>query len=173
MTLVLVTVLACGLAPALRGTSAHLPRRLQSDAAAADGLVGPAADTRRLRDLLLALQAGFAVSLLVVAMLLARSFVRLTAVDPGYSPQNVLTIGIRVPGGFEASDERKRLMEATLARLRALPGVTAAGGSNMIPLDGRAFLAGFPVRPLPDMQRGPAVATTLRYAVTPGYAEAL
>ena len=173
VTLVLVTVLACGLAPALRGTSAHLPRRLQSDAAAADGLVGPAADTRRLRDLLLALQAGFAVSLLVVAMLLARSFVRLTAVDPGYSPQNVLTIGIRVPGGFEASDERKRLMEATLARLRALPGVTAAGGSNMMPLDGRAFLAGFPVRPLPDMQRGPAVATTLRYAVTPGYAEAL
>ena len=112
-------------------------------------------------------------ALLVVAVALSRSFVRLTAVDPGYSPENVLTIGIRVPGGFEASDERKRLMEATLARLRALPGVTAAGGSNMMPLDGRAFLAGFPVRPLPDVQRRPDVATTLRYAVTPGYAEAL
>ena len=171
--LVAVTVLACGIAPALRGTRAHLSRRLRSDPAAGHALVGSTGDNRRLRDLLLALQAGFAVSLLVIALLLARSFVRLTAVDPGYSPDNVLTIGIRVPGGFEASDERKRLMEATLARLRTLPGVTAAGGSNMMPLDGRALLAGFPVRPLPDEQRRPAVATTLRYAVTPGYAEAL
>ena len=108
-----------------------------------------------------------------MGMLLARSFVRLTAVDPGYSPENVLTVSVRVPGGFEASDERKRLMRDTLTRLRALPGVTAAGGSTMMPLDGRAFLAGFPVRPLPDTQRRPAVAAALRYAVTPGYAEAL
>ena len=171
--LVLVTVVACGIAPALPGTRARLLRRLRADAAAGDALVGATADSRRLRDLLLALQAGFAVALLVAAMLLARSFVRLTGVDPGYSPEHVLTIGIRVPGGFDVSDERKRLMEATLARLRALPGVASAGGSNMMPHDGRAFLAGFPVRPLPDEQRRPAVATTLRYAVTPGYAEAL
>ena len=173
LALVLVTVLACGVAPALRGTRARLSRRLRAEPSTGGALPGATADNRRLRDLLLALQAGLAVALLVMAVLLSRSFVRLTAVDPGYSPENVLTIGIRVPGGFEASDERKRLMEATLARLRALPGVAAAGGSNMMPLDGRAFLAGFPVRPLPDVQRRPAVANTLRYAVTPGYAEAL
>ena len=119
------------------------------------------------------LQAGLAVSLLVVGMLLARSFVALTTVDPGYSPDNVLTVGIRVPGGFEASDERKRLMQATLERVRAVPGVVAAGGSNMMPLDNRAYLAGFPLRPIPDVRRRPAVATALRYAITPGYAEAL
>ena len=171
--LVLITVLACGVAPALRAARAHPSRQLRTETSAGVALPGATADNRRLRDLLLALQAALAVALLVIAVLLARSFVRLTAVDPGYSPENVLTIGIRVPGGFEASDERKRLMQATLARLRALPGVTAAGGSNMMPLDGRAFQAGFPVRPLPDEQRRPAVATTLRYAVTPGYAEAL
>ena len=57
-------------------------------------------------------------------------------------------------------------MQATLEWVRAVPGVVAAGGSNMMPLDNRAYLAGFPARPIPDVRRRPAVATTLRYAVT-------
>ena len=85
----------------------------------------------------------------------------------------MLTVGIRVPGGYEASDERKRIMSALLAWLRDFGPVAAAGASNMIPLDDRAYLAGFPVRPIPDLQRRPKVANALRYAVTPGYAEAL
>jgi len=51
-------------------------------------------------------------------------------------------------------------MQATLKWVRAVPGVVAAGGSNMMPLDNWAYLAGFPARPTPDVQRRPAVATT-------------
>ena len=169
LALVFVAVLSCGLLPALRSTRAGLLRFLAHAETSGDALSG----AQRLRDVLVVAQSGFAVSLLVVAMLLGRSLVNLTNVDPGYSPDDVLTVGIRVPGGYEASDERKRLMSALLAWLRDFGPVTAAGASNMIPLDDRAYLAGFPVRPIPDVRRRPKVANALRYAVTPGYAEAL
>ena len=171
VVLVFTTVLLCGLLPALRGTSGHsLESLLHVETQGSDlGLPG----AQRLRDVLIVGQSAIAVSLLIVATLLGRSLVRLTSVDPGYSPANVLTVGIRVPGGYEVSGERRRLMAAVLARLRGLGPVRAAGGSNMIPLDNRAYLAGFPVRPIPDLPGRPKVANALRYAVTPGYSEAL
>ncbi len=171
VALVFVTVLVCGVMPALRSTRGKLLQCLAH--VETPGSNGAHAETQRLRDLLIVVQSGFAVSLVIVAVLLGRSLIHLTNVDPGYSPGNVTTVGIRVPGGYEASDERKRLMSALLTRLRELRSVAAAGASNMIPLDNRAYLAGFPVRPIPDQQRRPRVAKALRYAITPGYAEAL
>ena len=171
LALVFVTVPVCGAPAALRSTRGGMLQGLAH--AETPGSDVAFAGAQRLRDAFVAAQSGLAVLLLVVAALLGRSLANLTTVDPGYSPDDVLTVGIRVPGGYEASDERKRLASVLLTRLRALGPVTAAGASNMIPLDDRAYLAGFPVRPIPDSQRRPAVANALRYVVTPGYAEAL
>ena len=52
-----------------------------------------------MRDGLLTAEAAFAVLLLVGATLLARSFVRLTHVDAGYTPDRVLAVEVFVPGG--------------------------------------------------------------------------
>ena len=169
LLLVSLTAVLSGLPPCAAGQQESSLRSGCGAANATGNLFS--AGTRRLRDLLLMLQAGLAVSLLVVGMLLARSFVALTTVDPGYSPDNVLTVGIRVPGGFEASDERKRLMQATLERVRAVPGVVAAGGSNMMPLDNRAYLAGFPRAPHPrraaSARRGDGACATRSPRGTP------
>lgn len=171
LALVFVTVPVCGAPPAFRSTRGGMLQCLAH--AETPGSDVAFAGAQRLRDAFVTAQSGLAVLLLVVAALLGRSLVNLTNVDPGYSPDNVLTVGIRVPGGYEASDERKRLLSVLLTRLRELGSVTAAGASNMIPLDDRAYLAGFPVRPIPDSQRRPRVANALRYAITPGYVEAL
>lgn len=169
--LVLVIAALCGLMPALGSTRRGVPGRTDRGALLDNNV--SFRNVQAFREILTVVQAGVAVSLLIVATLLARSFVHLISIDPGYSPDNVLTIGIRIPGGYEVSDEKKRVMASVLEWLRPLGAVSAAGASNMVPLDNRAYLAGFPVRPIPEIQGRPVVAAALRYAITPGYAEAI
>jgi predicted permease len=112
--------------------------------------------------------------LLVAATLLARSFVRLTHVDAGYTVENVLTAEVFVPGG-EATDKGPALravVDAVLARTRALPGVVFAGASNQMPLDNTMQLAGFP-SPWTPPNGERKIVRSLQYSITPGYGEAL
>ena len=73
--------------------------------------------------------------LLVGAGLLIRSFARVRDVNPGFTPQNVLTLELTMTG------ERYKDKNAVLAayhdlwqRLESLPGVTAAGAVTSLPL---------------------------------------
>ena len=177
----LFTAIAAGLAPALRGSRFNLAESLHGgDGASAGGFRGRRA--RRMRDGLLAAEGAFAVLLIVAAVLLARSFVRLTHVDAGYTADRVLAAQVYVPGydaaqltapnGAAKAEHIGALMSALLARVRATPGVTAAGAGNMMPLDGATQIAGFPA-PWTPPGAAPATARSLTYQVTPGYAEAL
>jgi predicted permease len=177
----LFTAVAAGIAPALRGSRFNLAESLHGgDGATAGGFRGLRA--RRMRDGLLTAEAAFAVVLLVAATLLARSFVRLTHVDAGYTADHVLAAQVYVPGydaaqlpapgGAAKAEHISTLMSALLARVRATPGVTSAGAGNMMPLDGSTQIAGFPA-PWTAPGAAPGVARALSYQVTPGYAEAL
>src|SRR5262249_43384325 len=120
----IVTAIVSGLAPALRGARFDVAESLHGgDGATAGGFRSLRA--RRLRDLLLAAEAAFAVLLLVGAMLLGRSFVRLTHVDAGYTPTHVLTAQIYIPGA--STPERGDRINAQVAvlreRLRGVAGV--------------------------------------------------
>jgi predicted permease len=171
--LALFAAVTAGIAPALRGARFAPSEFLQGGNGVPAG-GGRAAPAARLRDALVVTEAAFAVVLLVGAALLARSFVRLTRVDPGYSAANVLTASIYLPGGDAASNRRKEVLRSLLERLRTTTGVTAAGGGTMMPLDSNTVLAGFPVTPLPERTDKPSVtAAALTYTITPGYAEAL
>jgi putative ABC transport system permease protein len=176
----LFTAIAAGLAPALRGSRFNLAESLHGgDGASAGGFRGRRA--RRMRDGLLAAEGAFAVLLIVGAVLLARSFVRLTHVDAGYSADRVLAAMVYVPG-YDApqvngatsakAEHIGALISTLLARVRATPGVTAAGAGNMMPLDGSTQIAGFPA-PWTPPGSAPQTARSLTYQVTPGYAEAL
>jgi putative ABC transport system permease protein len=170
---VVCTALVSGLAPALRGSRVDLADSLHGgDGASAGGFRGQRA--QRLRDLILGAEAAFAVMLLVGALLLARSFVRLTHVDAGYTPSGVLTVAVFVPGGdAHARDGAITALAAEgVERIRALPGVVAAGATNMMPLDRSLDIVGFPAPWTPPGQARPP-AHALSYWVTPGYAEAL
>jgi putative ABC transport system permease protein len=169
----LFTAVAAGIAPALRGSRFNLADSLHGgDGATAGGFRGLRA--RRMRDGLLTTEAAFAVVLLVAATLLARSFVKLTHVDAGYTPDRVLAVEVYVPGGD--SDEQAARTQAVITplveRLRAMPGVVAAGVGNMAPLDNSTMISGFP-SPWTAPGAPPGNARAVTYIVTPGYQDAL
>jgi putative ABC transport system permease protein len=169
----LVTAIVSGLAPAVRGARVSLISALRGgDAASAAEFRG--ARGGRLRDVLLAVESAFAVLLLVGAILLARSFARLTHVDAGYTADRVLAAEVYVPGG-DAPDQAARigtLVSTLVERVRAIPGIEAAGAGNMMPLDRATMIAGFPA-PWTRPGAEPVSARALQYLVTPGYQEAL
>ncbi len=162
----IVAGLLAGVVPAWRGARPDLVPALRESAGASGG---PRA--RRVRAALLVVEAALAVVLIVGAGLLARSFVALIQVDAGYDPDNVLTAQLRVPGPAGETAERVGgILEPLLERLRATPGVEAAGATNMAPLGSSTSIMGFNIREGDGEERE---ARALAYVVTPGYAEAL
>jgi len=155
-----------GMLPAVRLADLQLVPALREGSGASAG-----ARTRRLGALLLVAEAAFAVMLLVAAALLGRSFVRLLAVDPGYDPHNVLMARVHLPPQPASAENREETFAAALVdRVRALPGVTAAGASNMAPFMSPSAvmsmtLAGDSIEPI--------AARAMANVITPGYANAL
>jgi predicted permease len=127
------TGLAFGLVPALavvRGEAAPLLRDEGTRTSASR-------QTNRLRGALVAAETALAVVLLVGAGLLVKSFMRLQAVDPGFSPAGVLTARVALPHTRYADDASRVLFwERLLDRVRATPGVAAASMAQAVPFDG-------------------------------------
>ena len=166
----LVTTLLSGLLPALRGAKFNVVASLRGgNSATAGGFHGPR--DRRLRDILLVAESAFALMLIVAAMLLVRSFVRLTNVDPGYRPERVVTAHVMMPPGSKP-DRGDRFAGEALSRIRALAGVASAGAGNMMPMFLRQAVATFPL-PDPSGVSPEITARATSYMVTPGYIEAL
>jgi predicted permease len=82
---------------------------------------------------LVAAEVAFAVVLLTGAGLLVRSFTRLLSVDPGFSAQNAVAVQV-FAGDRNGTPERIRpFFATTLERIRAIPGVEAAGAVSAMP----------------------------------------
>jgi putative ABC transport system permease protein len=86
----------------------------------------------RLRDSMVVAQLAISLTLLVGAMLLGRSFLRLLQVHPGFNTENVLTVSLRPENNERAVSFYERVTE----RITALPGVSSVGLINLLPLAG-------------------------------------
>ncbi len=132
--LAVVAGLVFGLAPAvavLRGNAADF---LKEDGGTR-GTAGRSAT--RMRGALVVAETAFALMLLVGAGLLIRSFADLRGVDPGFSPDNVLTATLTLPQATYATPvDRGGFWSRLLDKARALPGVTAVGLTSNIPFSG-------------------------------------
>jgi putative ABC transport system permease protein len=127
--LVLVVALACGVGPALRASSPDL-------SALRDGGRGSTGRRALGRDLLVIGQTALALVLLIGSALLVESFQRLRHVNPGYDIRDIYTFQFAPQQpGLRDGPSFGRLHLAFMDRLRALPGVTAVGVVNNIPLD--------------------------------------
>jgi putative ABC transport system permease protein len=166
-----VTLLVSGVIPAWRGTRHGLAESLHGgDGAAAGGFRG--ASARHLGRTLLVAEAAFAVMLLVGACLMARSFVRLMQVEPGYVTSGVLTARVLMPQGTPA-ERTTAFVDTVLTRTRAIPGVVAAGAGNMMPMLNITAVTTFTLPADDPSTSGPATVRAAIYSITPGYAEAL
>jgi predicted permease len=97
----------------------------------------PGRRTLRLRSTLVVAETALSVALLVPAGLLAKGFVRLTHVDPGFSPQDVVTADVSLPAARYADAALLRgFWDRLLDRVRSVPGVAAAGLISTLPLSG-------------------------------------
>jgi predicted permease len=126
--------------------------------------------SHRIRGTLVVVEIAMAVMLLVGGALLIHSFLRLSNVERGYNPQNVLTFQAAPLGGSRA--EGQAFADRLVERLAAVPGVTAAGYSNNLPLIQQGFMRDVSPRPLPPGVRAPRPYPSL-HAVSPGFVEAM
>ena len=110
--------------------------------------------------------------LLVGAALLLRSFERLIHVDPGFRPDQVLAFRVALPNNAYPQDHQRiaffsRLME----RLESLPGVSAAGMIQNVPMRGDYVLS-FTIEGRPPV--GPNQEPSANHRViSPAYFQAM
>jgi len=131
----LATAIGLALVSAWRATRGDL-RDMMS--ASQRTMSGPGSSARTRRTLVIA-QVAMTLVLLVAAGLLARSFVSLLNVDPGFRAERAVVLDLAI----EANDSGARVRRAALyhellGRLHAIPGVTAVGAINAIPLAAEA-----------------------------------
>jgi putative ABC transport system permease protein len=164
-----LTALAFGLTPALRAAAGNLSDALK------EGGRGDSDGVRRsrLRSFLVASEFALAFILLIGAGLMVRSFYALQSIDPGFNPRNVLSMVVSVAGTKEeAANHRAIFYRDLLQKIRTLPGVSAAGGINHLPLAGDQWDRGFQIegRPTPRPGEGPDAVYRI---VMPGYFETM
>jgi putative ABC transport system permease protein len=122
----LLTGLLFGIAPAFTASRVNLMDLLKSGGR---GLAGG----HRLRGGLVATQVALAVVLLAGAGLLVRSYVKLQGVDKGFAPSTA-TAHMELGGRYQTSQQQDTFRQTLLQRVRALPGVQAAGAVTGAPL---------------------------------------
>jgi predicted permease len=89
----------------------------------------------RVQQALVISQVALAMALLVTASLLVESFRQLRAVDPGFSPERVITGKVVLPASrYPDTASRVQFVNRLLDEARALPGMVAVGVSDAVPM---------------------------------------
>ena len=165
----LLTGVVSGLMPALQSSQHGLVEDLHDGGARSSS--GPRSN--RNREALAVIQLAVALTLVVGAMLLLRSFSALSHVDTGINTQNLLTFNVFLGGSRAQSQEQQTAFyDEAIAAIRGLPDVSEAGAAVTLPIGGDDFTAGYVVegRPLPP----PGQRSSAGYqVVTPGYFDAM
>jgi len=163
----LLTAVVFGTAPALQASRVNLNETLKEGGRGAAG-----ASYHRLRRLLVITEVALSLILLIGAGLLMRGFLRLQGVNPGFKPENVLTMRIGLPGSnYDTPEKRSIFFQELIERVEALPGVQEAGATSNLPLRwtwGRSLW----VEGAPVLSAGQS-PTINHNVITPGYFKAM
>ena len=130
-------------------------------------------DRLRIRGLLVVTQVALALVLLIGSGLMVRSFQELRSVDPGFNPGGVITFGLRLPTArYSDANATTQFFDELLERVRALPGVEAAGATTGLPLAGGGPVLATEIEEFPTGPDGFPPVFAIRW-VTPGYFETM
>jgi predicted permease len=129
----LLTAVVFGLVPALRLSRVDLQNALKQGT-----LRSGVGGHQSLRRSFVVAEVALALLLSVGAGLMLRSFARLISVDPGFSPEHLLTMHIWTsPARYHDNLKRSQYFDRILAEIRSTPGVQAAGSTHFLPLTER------------------------------------
>ena len=128
----------------------------------------------RMRSLLIVAQVAVSFLLLIGAGLMLRSFRKLQHVDPGFQPENVLTMQIGLDFvKYNTGDKQRAFFETLLEKIQMQSGVKSAAVSMLIPFTNDMKMTGdFQIHgqvPAP----GQALPTADFRVVSPSFFEAL
>ena len=160
-----LTSIGFGLPVALRASRSRFADLIRTNARAVLG-------TRReriRRDLLVIGQVGLALALMISAVLMIRSLIALKGVDPGFDPDNLLTMRVSLPGErYPSEAEQSAFFESTVSEISVLPGVQSVSATSMLPLLGSNANSGMSIEehPVSDVADTVFVGNN---AVTPGF----
>ncbi len=164
----LLASVAAGLVPAWR--TAHID---PNHALKSGGSAGTTRHQHRLRAGFVVVQVALSLMLLVCSGLLLTGLRSMLETNLGFNPNHLLTLEVDIPAGdYAGRDFVQALVEPLETRVRAIPGVTAVGSNDLLPIlengsNSDIAIAGKPVDPL-NRQR----LTEERF-VTPGYFAAM
>jgi len=165
--LAIVTGILFGLAPALQVSSPNVAVTMRDGGRRTTTGIG----TTRLRSGLVIGEVALGVMLLVGAGLLLRSLYRLSRVDLGFNPENLLTASFDLSETRYNPDQGDRFVRDLLGRVKSLPGVTAVSGAMPVPLgiDSWGISFNWPDHPVPE-QSEPSAGV---YVVSAGFFETM
>ncbi|HET8674882.1 MAG TPA: ABC transporter permease, partial [Blastocatellia bacterium] len=165
----LITGIIFGLVPAFQSTKPDLNETLKEGGRGSTG----GAHGRRVRSILVVAEVAFALVLLTGAGLMIRSFLLLQDVKPGFNPENLLTMRLRLPQTkYSDAAQLTPFYQQLIERVRALPGVKTAGAVSHLPLSG-AYQSGTVTVEQPLASVDNASFECDRRVVSPDYFEAM
>jgi putative ABC transport system permease protein len=132
-----VLSLAAGVAFALAPAAAASRPDVQKDLR--EGARGAVGRSRSMRGALIVVEFAAAMVLVVGAGLVLKSFWRLVSVSPGFETASVLTADVELPSRYQENPVISQFYATLLERVRAIPGVAAAGVVNNLPVSGNAW----------------------------------
>ncbi len=142
-----------GLVPAIRVSRADVHETLKEGGRGTSDTSGLA-----LRRALVVAEVGLALTLLVGAGLLIKSFARLQDVAPGFDSSNLLTLTLSLPESkYATAAQQIAFYDRVLERVATVPGVAAVGAISNLPFGGTWWTGGFQVEGYqqPPGQPGP------------------
>ncbi|HEX6183711.1 MAG TPA: ABC transporter permease [Pyrinomonadaceae bacterium] len=155
----LLTGIVFGVVPAFEAS------RVSTSESLKDGAKGTTVGKRggRLRGAFVVVEIAMALVLLVGAGLMLKSFARLRSVDPGFEPDNLLTMRVSLPvRKYKEDAQVVAFTRQAVERLAALPGVEAAGAVNYLPFAGPGAATNFKIVGRPDPPPGEEPDTDVR-----------
>jgi putative ABC transport system permease protein len=127
----LITGILFGLFPALQSARLGTANPLRN----AGSRTATNAAGKWVRQALVVAEVALSLVLLIGAGLLLQTFVKLSAVDPGFDPHNVLTMQMSINDArLTSSAAVGQLVDRVTTRLESLDGVTKVGVTDFLPL---------------------------------------
>jgi predicted permease len=163
--LVLICALFAGLIPVLASRSGNLVAALQASSRSSTS----GSSRTGVRKVLVGAEVAFTVVLLVSAGLLLKSYMQLRSNDLGCATDSILTMHFTLPKvQYSKPAQRVAFFDDLRARVRALPGVDAAGLVRAVPGEGYFGDGTVTIAEHPPLPLGQSLLAIVRWA-DPGY----
>jgi putative ABC transport system permease protein len=159
------TAILCGIAPSWQASKTNL-MSVMKDGARGAGLMR----RQRLRSLLVICEVALAMTLLIGAGLMMKSFIRVRQLNTGFSADRVMTAKVALPNTqYSAPEQRNNFFRQLLQGVATKPGVESAALTSSLPLEGDVSVSSFYVEGKPEPQDGSQNPIAIYCAVSPGY----